>query len=277
MDGQPHGGESTAYPRGVVAHPEAVGTWGLSEELRAFVQEMPYERTSILTFVRQAADSLPPGTLVLDIGAGDAPYRELFDHCDYRTSDWSGSAHEWAAAADVIASAEALPLPDASIDAALLTQMLKHVPDPAAVLGEAARLLRPAGRIFLTVPFVWELHELPLDFWRFTPPSIERLLSAAGFVSVAIEPRTHCFTTIAQLLLNVRQAMGRAPDRHDVERNAAAELLGELAERLAGLAPLDASGILPLGWTVSATRPPTKPPGSQARSASRAPNAFPAR
>ncbi len=218
------------------------------------MREMPHERTSILAFVREAADSLAPGARVLDVGAGDAPYRELFAHCEYRTSDWSGSVHERAAEADVIASADALPLPDASIDAALLTQMLEHVPDPAAVLGEAARVLRPGGRIFLTVPFVWELHELPFDFWRFTPASLQRLLGGAGFTEIAIEPRTDCFTTIAQLLLNVRHAMGRAPDHHDAEREAAAEVLGELAERLSGLAPLDMGGTLPLGWTATASR-----------------------
>ncbi len=258
MTGRGYGPGSTTgrspYPRGVARNPASTGRLGLSEELRAFVEEMPYERRSILAFVREAADSLPSGARVLDIGAGDAPYRELFAHCDYVTNDWPGSVHEWAAEADVIASADALPLPDASIDAALLTQMLEHVPDPAAVLGEAARVLRPRGEVFLTVPFVWELHELPFDFWRFTPASLERLLRGAGFAEIAIEPRTDCFTTLAQLVQNVGWAMGRAPDDRDEEREEAAGLLVALADRLAGLAALDVNGILPLGWTVRASR-----------------------
>ena len=82
---------------------------------------MPYERTSILAFMREVADSLPVGTRVLDVGAGDAPYRELFGHCEYRTSDWWPSVHERSAEVDISAPADALPLEDASIDAALLT------------------------------------------------------------------------------------------------------------------------------------------------------------
>lgn len=231
-----------------------VGRWGISEKLWEFVEEMPYERRSILAFVRDVADSLLPGSVVLDVGAGQAPYRELFAHCDYITTDWDQSLHEQSLEADVVAAADALPLADGSADAVLLTQVLEHVPKPQAVLHEMARVLRPSGRLFLTAPFVWELHELPHDFWRFTPASLERLLDLAGFDELAIEPRTDCFTTLAQLVRNAGWTIGRAPDGRDGERDQATTLLMELADRLAALAPLDVNRILPLGFTVRARR-----------------------
>ena len=230
------------------------GRRGVSEELRAFTEEMPYERRSILAFVQRVADATPPGAVVLDVGAGKAPYRELFAHCRYLTTDWTHSVHERSRDVDFVASADALPLEDEAIDAVLLTQVLEHVSDPAAALREAARVLRTDGTVYVTVPFVWELHELPYDFWRFTPASLEQLLTGAGFVEPVIEARNDCFTTVAQLLRNLRWAMGRATDGRDAERTAAADLLDELAGRVAGLAELDVQRSLPLGWTATARR-----------------------
>ncbi len=228
------------------------GTQGVSEELRSFVEGMPYERRSIFRFVSEVADSLPSGAVVLDVGAGDAPYRELFTHCDYRTSDWENSVHELDV--DIVAPADALPIEKDSLDAVLLTQVLEHVSDPPAVLREAARVLKAGAGVWITVPFVWELHELPFDFWRFTPASLEQLLAAAGFVDIVIEPRSDCFTTVAQLLHNLRWAMGDGDDERGDERRKAADTLDELAERVAALAPLDRRGVLPLGWTARARR-----------------------
>lgn len=227
----------------------------VSEELRSFTAEMPWERESILDFVVAVADATPEGTEVLDVGAGDAPYRELFGHARYRTVDWSESLHPRASSSDIVASAEAIPLPDASIDLVLLTQVLEHVPDPKPVLAEQLRLLRPGGRLALTAPLVWELHELPHDYFRYTGPGLERLLATAGFEAVDVRPRNDCFTTLAQLVQNVAFAMGRAPDGRDGQREEAMSGLQALASSLARLTPLDVNWIFPLGYAATASRP----------------------
>ena len=57
--------------------------------------------------------------------------------------------------AAITASADAMPLRETSFDVVLLTQVLEHVLRPAAVLTEIARVLRPGGTLFATVPFAW--------------------------------------------------------------------------------------------------------------------------
>jgi SAM-dependent methyltransferase len=227
---------------------------GLSEDLLAFVAELPGERTSIVEFVAAAARATPPGSRVLDVGAGNAPYRELFGHVEYRTTDWAASPHEDAQQVDIVAAADDLPLPDGSFDAVLCTQVLEHVPEPRRVLAELARVLQPGGRLYVTAPLVWELHELPHDFYRYTGPGLEHLLAATGFADIVVEPRNDCFTTLAQLLANVGALMGTAPDGLDERRAQVAATFQELAPQIAALAPLDARHVFPLGYQASATR-----------------------
>ena len=188
------------------------GRRGLSEALRRFTEEFPYERGPILDFVIAVAEHTRPSARVLDLGAGNAPYRELFAHANYFTSDWAGSEHAGAARADIVASADELPVADGSFDLVLCTQVLEHVPEPAAVLGECARILVSGGQMALTVPFVWEEHEMPHDFYRYTESGLRHLLARAGFIELDIEPRGNAFTALAQMLLNVSWTMDSQAD-----------------------------------------------------------------
>jgi SAM-dependent methyltransferase len=230
------------------------GVLGVSERLRQFVEEAPYERRTILEFVRNSARGLPAGARVADIGAGDSPYREFFDHCEYLAIDWGQSIHSGALRADVVCSADHIALPDESVDAALVTQVLEHVPDPRAVLRDVHRILRMDGPLYLTVPLIWELHEFPYDYYRYTPPLLRLLLEQAGFGDVKVEPRNDCFTTIAQLMRNAGGAMGRAGDQRDLEREKAQQALERLSDSVAALAPLDLQHIMPRGYSVVGRR-----------------------
>ncbi len=224
---------------------------GRSERLKEFVGTAPLERASIYRFIAEQAHLLAPGIRVLDIGAGEAPYRELFTQQVYVTLDRADTPHS--GQVNMHGSADSIPTDDDSFDAVLCTQVLEHVPQPLEALLEFHRVLRPGGALIATVPFVWEEHETPFDYYRYTRYGIEHLALAAGFTDIEVKPRTDCFTTLAQLLRNARWTMGSAPDGMDTLRNQAQEALDKLAEAIVTLAPLDLEMIMPLGFTVRAT------------------------
>ncbi|MFN8557971.1 MAG: class I SAM-dependent methyltransferase [Dehalococcoidia bacterium] len=60
----------------------------------------------------------------------------------------------------LIAAADRVPLRDGAFDAVLLLDVIEHVPDEAAVVREAARLLRPGGALVLSVPHAGLLRRL---------------------------------------------------------------------------------------------------------------------
>lgn len=87
---------------------------------------------------------------------------------------------------------EALPIPDASVDLALLVLVLHHLGDPAAVLREARRVLAPGGRLLVVDMQAHDREEYRGQMghvWLgFSEPQMDRLLAAAGFSGTRIVP-----------------------------------------------------------------------------------------
>lgn len=144
---------------------------------------------------------------MLDIGCGEKPYEELFrpyvtryvglDHPETQ------HAHD---AVDVWGTATDLPFPDGSFDTVAAFQVLEHVEEPAAMVREAFRVLRPGGVFMVTTPFMWGIHEEPRDFYRYTEYGLRYLLTSAGFDGVEVRA-----VSGAWAMLGVRFSYALAP------------------------------------------------------------------
>lgn len=126
---------------------------------------------------------------VLDVGCGRMPYKSLILSEQSRVTGCIGLDLPTAyyEPPDLLWDGRTIPLPDSSVDSALLTEVLEHCPDAEAVLREVRRVLRPGGFLFLTVPFIWPIHDVPHDEFRYTPFSLHRILENVGFPNPAIE------------------------------------------------------------------------------------------
>jgi SAM-dependent methyltransferase len=123
------------------------------------------------------------GAAVLDFGSGPAPYRSLFTGYDrYVTADLPGEH------ADLTIEAGRVPAPDGAFDAVLSTQVLEHVPDPAAYLSEAHRMLAPGGTLILSTHGIYWYHPVPEDLWRWTGPGLRRQVERCGFAVTELIP-----------------------------------------------------------------------------------------
>ena len=143
----------------------------------------------------------------LDIGCGVQPYRPLITAEPSRVTQYLGMDLEQNAVQgyhkvtpELVWDGRTIPLPDASVDCGMATEVLEHCPDPGAVLREAHRVLRPNGVLFISVPFLWPLHDVPYDEYRYTPFALERIARTAGFAQVELRPMGGWDASLAQML-----------------------------------------------------------------------------
>jgi SAM-dependent methyltransferase len=198
---------------------------------------------------------------VLDVGAGAQPYRSLLERprVRYRAIDVAGARERfgyYTPDTDYF-DGDTWPVEDASIDLVLATETLEHVPRPASFLAEARRVLRPGGRLVVTVPFSARWHYIPDDYWRFTPSSLCDLFSEAGFAEVVVRPRGNELTVACSKVVALILAW-LLPSREP--RSPALRALALLGSPLIGLlVPLAHVSLRApggddcLGWTATAT------------------------
>jgi SAM-dependent methyltransferase len=131
-------------------------------------------------FVRPRIASLAKrGAAVLDAGCGEQPLRSAIESAGATYTGLDVEQNR-AGTVDVLAPLWRVPLPDASVDVILATEVLEHVADTDGAFAEMARLLRKDGAILITTPFAYPLHELPHDYVRLTTGAIARLAERHG-------------------------------------------------------------------------------------------------
>lgn len=127
--------------------------------------------------------------VVVDLGCGQMPFRQeiVAQGCHYIGVDWSNSYH--GGRPDVESDLNAgVDLADNLANAIISISVLEHLRNPQMMLAESWRVLKPQGKLFLQVPFQWQVHEAPYDYYRFTHYGLQKLLHDAGFDEIEITP-----------------------------------------------------------------------------------------
>lgn len=146
---------------------------------------------------------LIPRVRIADLGAGEGVISQLlarraeFVHCIDNSPKMVEFGRKLAEQHGIrnleykLGDIDDVPLPDASVDIALLSQALHHSPHPERALAEAHRILKPGGQIVildLRRHSFEKARELYADYWLgFSENALADMLAKAGFRSVTIE------------------------------------------------------------------------------------------
>lgn len=141
------------------------------------------------------------GGKLLDFGCGSKPYRSYFSVEEYIGVDFENPGHPHDnEQIDVYYDGKSIPFEDGRFDSILCSEVFEHVFNLEEILEELHRVLKPGGKMMITCPFVWNEHEVPFDYARYTRFALEALLSKSGFQIVEYEKSGNFITTITQMM-----------------------------------------------------------------------------
>lgn len=118
---------------------------------------------------------------VLDVGCGNKPYQGMFMYTEYIGLEIESDENRKKKVADFFYDGKKFPFSDNEFDSLVVNQVLEHVFNPDEFLDEIRRVLKPNGKLLLTVPFVWDEHEQPYDYARYSSFGLKFLLEKHNF------------------------------------------------------------------------------------------------
>ena len=196
---------------------------GKIRELAAVIRNTPIHPQWFASFREERSLAATCENLtgtVLDVGCAEGlPRQHLPPDADYVGLDYYTTATEWyGTRPEVFGDARALPFADVSIDHALLLDVLEHIPEPNICLRELHRVLKPGGSLTIQVPFLYPVHDAPLDFHRWTRFGLQGAARKAGF---EIQTETAIGHPLETAALNTNIAMSQSGYQLDSRQESA--------------------------------------------------------
>ncbi|HEX7905095.1 MAG TPA: class I SAM-dependent methyltransferase [Chitinophagaceae bacterium] len=175
-------------------------------------------------WIEQTLKKIPGGLTILDAGAGESQFKKFCSHLKYIAQDfgqYDGSGNiglqegNWDnTKLDIVSDIVSIPLPDASVDAIMCTEVFEHIPDPLAALKAFTRLLKPGGYLLLTAPFASLTHFAPYHFASgFSRFFYEKHLPDNGFIIEELKLNGNYFEYIAQENRRIKQIAAKYAGR----------------------------------------------------------------
>lgn len=145
-----------------------------------FINPFYFARKGLYTAIKHL--SIHIEGKILDVGCGQKPYQHLFKSAsDYVGLEIDTQQNRLYKKADFFYDGKTFPFGAQEFDSVIASQVLEHVFEPEQFLKEISRVLKPGGTLFLTVPFVWDEHEQPFDYARYSSFGLKYLLEKSGF------------------------------------------------------------------------------------------------
>jgi len=167
-----------------------------------FINPSFFCRLGLIKNIRKLSNNITG--ITLDVGCGSKPYeREFKNVTQYIGLDTELSGHNHKDEnIDVYYNGSEIPFQDESFESVVCFEVIEHTSKPENLIKEIKRVLKTNGVLLLTTPFIWDEHEQPYDFFRFTSFGLINILLENGFEVLCSEKSIQDLRVIFQLCNN---------------------------------------------------------------------------
>jgi len=170
-----------------------------SSLIGVFINPFYISRRGLFNNIKYFSKNITGKTL--DVGCGLKPYENLFLSSEYIGLDIEQSGHDhYNSKVDVYYDGKIFPFKDKEFDSIVTFQVFEHVFNPSDFLKEINRVLKTNGKLLLAVPFVWDEHEQPYDYARYSSFGLKHILNEHGFEIIELKKSVNNFGVIFQLI-----------------------------------------------------------------------------
>jgi SAM-dependent methyltransferase len=166
--------------------------------LGLFVNPFYFARKGLYKNISSLAHYISGKTL--DVGCGQKPYEELFRYSRYIGLEIDTPENRQNKKADYYYDGLSFPFQDHEFDSIVVNEVFEHVFNPDDFLREMNRVLKPEGKMLMTVPFCWDEHEQPNDFARYSSFGLIAIVEKHGFKVIESRKSMNDIRVIFQLL-----------------------------------------------------------------------------
>jgi ubiquinone/menaquinone biosynthesis C-methylase UbiE len=198
----------------------------------AFDDHFERNRVRVISSILKRSEQFSTNGVLVDIGPGEGRYLPVWQNyfpaatvvgCEFSRVATARSHHANPIALHVVASGGAIPLRSESVDRLVTIEVIEHVPDGRAMLGECRRILKPGGFALVSTPcgnpgsLEWAMNavggnirpsgddgvlfaktEDPTHLRRYRSREFVALSEHTGFAVEAVYFNAHALVTLAQ-------------------------------------------------------------------------------
>ena len=155
-----------------------------------------FSRKNLYGFLHEELSTYIGEKRVLNIGSGGEIgeiFKNAYKHFNLITIDVDSTRNP-----DIVMDACSLKFPDNSFDLVCMMEVLEHISTPYLAISEIYRVLKPSGKLIMSTPFLFGIHDAPHDYYRYTKYGLMYLLNE--FIHTDVRERNAYISTVIVLL-----------------------------------------------------------------------------